>query len=175
MAKMQSVTAAATAAGKPDAAAPDAQPAYLPPPQVLKKLVRRQREISGGDTVTMHVNTYYKLLEMAMKGLFDEAAYLAKFPDVQKVVKAGVIPSALRHYVTNGYAEGRAALACDVDEDWYRKTYPDVAEAIRAGKVRDCKHHFEDFGFFEGRVPSRAYLGIVAEWRELEKRHALTR
>lgn len=149
--------------------------AYLPPPQILKKLVRRQKEAGGGETVTMSLNTYYRLLETAMKGLFDEAAYLAKFPDVAAAVKSGVIHSALRHYVTNGYLEGRAALSCEVDDNWYRQTYPDVADAIRRGKVRDSKHHFEDFGFFEGRVPSRAYLGPAAEWRDLEKHHAMNK
>lgn len=154
-------------------AASESHPAYVPPPQVLKKLVWRQKDAGGSETVSMSAATYYKLLEMAMRPLFDEEAYLKKFPDIREAVKAGTIPSGLRHFVTNGYLEGRGGLKCEVDEAWYCQTYPDVAAAIRAGKVRDAKHHFEDFGFFEGRVPGKAYLGPSAEWRELEKRHAM--
>ncbi len=177
MARALGKTNALSVASAPETA-PDKSPVtpapYLPPPQILKKLLRRQKE-NGAETVTMSLNTYYRLLEAAMKGLFDEAAYLARFPDVAAAIKSGIIPSALRHYVTNGYLEGRAALSFEVDDVWYRQTYPDVADAIRRGKVRDSKHHFEDFGFFEGRVPSRACLGPAAEWRELEKHHVMNK
>ncbi len=163
------------AAEKPQAA--DAQTpeavGYMPPAVIMKKLVRRQKGADGKDMVTMSVHTFHKLLEAALVAVFDEKSYLEKFADIRSAVKARTIPTGLRHFVTDGYFEARAPLKYAVDEAWYLKTYPDVALAIKSGKVNDGTHHFEVFGFGEGRVPNKDFQRIVAEWRELEKKHAM--
>lgn len=146
---------------------------YLPPATIMKKLIRRQKGSDGKETVTMSIQTFHKLMEAALTGIFDEKSYLEKFADIRTAVKARIIPTGLRHFVTDGYFEGRAPLKYEVDEAWYLKTYPDVALAIKSGKVNNGAHHFEVFGFAEGRVPNKDYQRIVAEWRELEKKHAM--
>jgi hypothetical protein len=146
---------------------------YMPPPSIFKKLFRRQKDTDGKETVTMSVPAFHKLLEAALSGGFDDQSYLEKFNDVRTAVKAGFIPSALRHYATDGYFEGRMPLKYAIDEAWYIKTYPDVAQAIKSGKVRDGAHHFRDFGYAEGRVPNINFQRVVAEWRDLEKKHSM--
>lgn len=143
---------------------------YVPPPAILKSLVTRQSSGNGKDTVTMSVQTFQKLLEAAVNGILDEEAYLQKHADIRAAVTTGALSSALRHYATDGYFEGRAPLKLKVDEEWYLKTYPDVALAIASGKVKNATHHFEVFGFAEGRVPNRDLQRTVAEWRDLEKK-----
>lgn len=118
----------------------------------------------------MSVATFHKLMEAALSGLLDESAYVAKHADIRAAVKAGTLPSAFRHFVTDGYLEGRAPLRYDIDGEWYLKTYPDVAQAIKSGKVKDAAQHFEIFGFAEARVPNREFQKTVAEWRDLEKK-----
>jgi hypothetical protein len=147
---------------------------YLPPPTILKKLIRRQKGADGKEIVTMSVQTFHKLLETAITGLFDDRAYLEKFSDIRTAVRSGTIPSGTRHFVTDGFFEGRAPLKYDVDEDWYVRTYPDVALAIKTGKVRDGTEHFALFGFMEGRVPNRDLQKTIAEWRDLEKKQPVT-
>jgi hypothetical protein len=39
--------------------------------------------------------------------LFDEAWYLAAYPDIAEAIAAGVIPSAREHYLQSGYFEHR--------------------------------------------------------------------
>ena len=146
---------------------------YLPPAAIMKKLIRRQKGADGKESVTMSIHTFHKLMEAALVGIFDEKAYLEKFADIRTAVKARTIPTGLRHFVTDGYFEGRAPLKYEVDDAWYLKTYPDVALAIKSGKVQNGAHHFEVFGFAEGRVPNKDFQRIVAEWRELEKKQAM--
>lgn len=143
---------------------------YLPPPHIMKKLVVKHSAGAGRETVTMSLQTFQKLMEAAFSGVLDEAAYLDRNADIRTALKAGAVPSALRHFVTDGYFEGRGRFSYDVDEEWYLKTYPDVAQAIKSGKVKNATHHFEAFGFLEGRVPNPALQQTVAEWRALESK-----
>src|SRR5579864_3337854 len=46
--------------------------------------------------------------EVAPEG-FDEAAYLAAFPDIARSIKTGQFRSALHHYHVHGQREGRLA------------------------------------------------------------------
>jgi len=156
--------AAARETGKP---APSVR--YVPPASIFKKLIRRQKAAGGKDIVSMSSQTFYKLMEMALADSFDEKAYLDKFADIRIGIKKGNIASALRHYVTDGYFEGRVPMKYDVDEEWYIKTYPDVAEAIKSGMVKNGTHHFQVFGFNEGRVPNKDFQKIVGDWHDLLK------
>lgn len=147
-------------------------PGYVPPPTVLTALVRRQREPNGGESVSMPKAVYHKLLEALFKPVFDERQYLERNADVNQGVKSGAIPSALSHFVTEGFWEKRLALKFPVDEAWYRSFYGDVAREIQFGRIRDGAQHFELFGFQEGRVPSKHYQVEVAEWHNLAKKRA---
>jgi hypothetical protein len=146
---------------------------YVPPAAIFKKLIRRQKGTGSKDIVSMSTQTFYKLLEMALAGSFDEKAYMDKFADIRIGVKKGTIPSPLRHFVTDGYFEGRVPLKYDVDEEWYLKTYPDVAQAIKSGMVRNGAHHFEAFGFAEGRVPNKDFQKTVGEWHDLQRYYSM--
>ena len=136
----------------------------------MKKLIRREKTPSGGETVSMPVGAFQRLLEAAVAGLFDEPSFLERYADVREAVASGKLHSGLEHFVNDGYLEGRSGLTYRVEEDWYLKTYPDVALAIKSGKVRNAAHHFQIFGFNEGRVPGRAFQKTVAQWRDLERK-----
>lgn len=74
--------------------------------------------------------------------LVDERWYLQKYPDV---ANAGV--SALDHFMTVGWAEGRNPCAL-FDTEWYLKQNPDVEVA-----GLNPLTHYTDFGWTEGRKP----------------------
>lgn len=143
---------------------------YVPPPSVMKKLVRRSVGLTGEETVSMPAPVYNKLLETALAAVFDDDAYLKRFPDIKAAIDAGKLQSALQHFLVFGYGEGRPPRQYDVDEAWYLSTYRDVAKAVGAGQVGNATQHFEAFGFAEGRAPNRNYEKTVAEWRRLEPR-----
>lgn len=171
--KLPAAAKAAKAAKAPAAAKetgkPTAPERYVPPAAIFKKLIRRQKAAGGKDIISMSTQTFYKLMEMALADSFDEQAYLDKFADIRVGIKKGTIRSALRHYVTDGYFEGRIPMKYDVDEEWYLRTYPDVAEAIQSGMVLNGAHHFELFGFSEGRVPNKDFQKAVGDWHDLQK------
>jgi hypothetical protein len=84
---------------------------------------------------------------------FDEAWYLARYPDVKEAVRRGVFSSGREHYMLSGYYEHRMPSSILVDEKWYLDAYPDVAEAMRAGIYKSGQAHFDLAGFREGRMP----------------------
>lgn len=77
-------------------------------------------------------------------GFFDEAWYLAEYPDV---AEAGI--DAVAHYLRYGAAEGRDPSP-QFDTAFYLATNPDVADAEINPLV-----HYARFGREEGRQPSR--------------------
>ena len=143
--------------------------AYVPPPSVMKKLVRRSVGLTGEETVSMPAQVYNKLIEVALAAVFDEEAYLERFPDIKAAVEAGKLQSGLQHFLAFGYAEGRPPRRYAVDENWYLSTYRDVAKAVGGGHVNSAGQHFEAFGFAEGRAPNRTFEKTVADWRRLEQ------
>lgn len=140
---------------------------YVPPPRILELSITRGTGANGKPMVTMPQEAFTRLLEAAMSGSFDEAAYVDRQQDIRAGVVAGEIPSGLRHFASHGFFEGRSTLSYPVDADWYLATYPDVQKAIQSGQVRDAEHHFEVFGYSEGRVPNPEYQAIVGEWHAL--------
>lgn len=109
--------------------------------------------------------------EAASVESFDEAWYLASYPDVQEAVARGDFPSGRAHYLGYGRREGRLpsgatapkgadargaedAAAAGFDEAWYLAEYPDVAESVRRGDLRSGLEHFLACGRDEGRFPS---------------------
>ena len=146
------------------------QPSYVPPPRLLNGLMTRGSKAGGPATVTLPMEAFTRLLEAALTSSFNAELYLEKHADIRAGVDSGTIPSALRHYATHGFFEGRAVPEYAVDSDWYMATYPDVEQAIATGQVRDAAHHFQAFGYAEGRVPNRNYQLLIAEWQGLAKK-----
>lgn len=143
--------------------------AYVPPPAIMKKLVRRSVGLTGEEIISMPAAVYNKLLEIALAAVFDEEEYLRRYPDISAAIEAGKLQSGLQHFLVFGYDEGRPPRRYDVDESWYLSTYRDVARAVGTGKIGCATEHFESFGYAEGRAPNRHYEKAVAEWRRLEQ------
>ncbi len=92
---------------------------------------------------------------------FDEAAYLALYPDVAAMVKAGQYASGEAHYLAVGRAEFRASPArldgtlVLFDESFYLAQNPDVAEVSGVGRAfRSAWEHYVQYGAREGRDPN---------------------
>src|ERR1700690_1212144 len=111
--------------------------------------------VAEGDT-HFRIERHFLVAIMAptlAKIKFDEAWYLAKYPDVKDAIKRGIVRSGREHYFHFGYYEHRLPTAILVNEKWYRESYPDVAEAIRGGVYKGAQAHFDLVGFGEGRLP----------------------
>jgi hypothetical protein len=103
-------------------------------------------------------NTYDEFLDIVRLLLrsvaFDEAWYLAEYPDIAEAVAAGEVKSARHHFIDSGYFEGRLPAPLEVDEAWYLAEYPDVAEGIERGELQSARQHFLEHGYEEGRSSS---------------------
>ncbi|MBC6478536.1 MAG: hypothetical protein GDA56_12900 [Hormoscilla sp. GM7CHS1pb] len=93
---------------------------------------------------------------------FDEAFYLAQYPDVAAVVAAGAFASGRDHYDRHGRSEGRLGSRSgsetneDFDEAFYLAQYPDVAAVVAAGAFASGRDHYDRHGRSEGRLGSRS-------------------
>jgi hypothetical protein len=126
---------------------------YLPP----FDLIRRSVEIStvkGELRVSVSYDDFVRILQLLISGIaVDEDWYRAEYPDIARAIQEGKIESAKRHFVDDGYFEGRRPFPMDVDERWYLQENPDVAESIRKGVVGSGQQHFTEDGYREGRLP----------------------
>jgi hypothetical protein len=126
---------------------------YLPP----FELIRRSIEIStvrGELRVNVSYENFVAILKQMIQGIeVNEAWYARAYEDIGSAVKDGVVRSAKRHFVDDGYFEGRLPFPIMVDESWYLAEYPDVAESIRNGTAESAQDHFEKDGYREGRLP----------------------
>jgi len=126
---------------------------YLPPFDLIKQLLTIST-VKGQMRVKVPYDDFLKLLRLLIAGTeVDEKWYLQKYEDIREAVEAGKIPSAKKHFVNDGYFEGRLPFPLDVDEEWYLSHYPDVAEGISSGAITSAKQHFTDNGYREGRLP----------------------
>ena len=82
--------------------------------------------------------------------LFDEAFYLASYPDV-RVAIGPAYPTGRTHYDVAGFAEGRQAFP--FEEFWYATTYPEVTNEIASGSFADYRHHYAAIGHLAGCLP----------------------
>ena len=80
--------------------------------------------------------------------IFDEAFYLAKYPDIADAVAGGHFPSGRHHYENFGFAEGRDP--CRIDKAWYCQTYPIAAVEMSQGDAIDPLRHWISLGAFRG-------------------------
>jgi hypothetical protein len=82
-------------------------------------------------------------------GLFNEPAYLARYPDVNNAVQAGIFSSGFEHFTQFGIAEGRFDAL--FNEQYYLQKYSDVANAVQSGIFSSGLQHFLQFGLRENR------------------------
>ena len=126
---------------------------YFPPFEVIRRSVDIST-VRGELRVTMSYEDFVKILKLMIGGLqVDEEWYARAYEDIGQAVRAGVIPSGRRHFINDGYFEGRLPFPIQVDEAWYLRQYPDVAEGIRNGTLVSGQRHFELDGYKEGRLP----------------------
>jgi hypothetical protein len=127
---------------------------YVPP----FDFIRRSVEIStvkGELQVRMSYDDFVKLIKLLLSGTeVDEQWYINTYEDVRGAIASGDITSAKKHFVEDGYFEGRLPFPISVDDDWYLEQYPDVADGIRKGTITSARQHFTDDGYREGRYPT---------------------
>jgi hypothetical protein len=88
--------------------------------------------------------------------LFDEAFYLARYPDIAAAVKAGRFPTGYDHFLRAGQFEGRDSSPW-FDTAWYLAHNADLAAARTAGNLPSPFAHYVAAGQFESRSASPYY------------------
>ncbi len=127
---------------------------YVAPFEFIRRSVAIST-VKGELQVRMGYDDFVKLIKLLLAGTeVDEHWYLRQYDDVRSAIEAGEITSAQKHFVEDGYFEGRIPFPMVVDDDWYLSQYPDVAEGIRTGTITSAKQHFADDGYREGRLPT---------------------
>lgn len=130
----------------------------IPPISVLMPSFK-----DDNDLATCSMADFRRLLYLVLQlEPFDERWYLEAYPDVRVQMEAGQIVSAVEHYRSSGYLEGRFPSKPSVDEEWYLREYPDVQAAITRGDVKSAYDHFVSTGAKEGRMPRM--IAIDAKW-----------
>ena len=129
---------------------------YVPPFDKVKELFN-VNTVKGEVFVTANYDNFIKAIQLLLTGVaVDEAWYLRRYPDVAEAIEAGSAVSAHRHFVENGYFEGRFPAEPSIDEQWYLRQYPDVGESVSRGEFQSALRHFLQEGYREGRLPFAA-------------------
>jgi hypothetical protein len=110
-----------------------------------------------------------ELLTIAASTLpFDLDFYLSTYPDIKSAYEAGRIPDPRKHFVEEGYIEGRFGSPPHVDEKYYTTKYKDVRDAVDAdGGVSSALEHYLKAGAFEGRCPNAESEAALNRWMTL--------
>ena len=126
---------------------------YVPPFDLLRRSVEIST-VRGELRVSLSYDDFIKMIRLMIAGIeVDEAWYRETYDDIGRAIQEGRIESAKRHFLDDGYFEGRLPFAVTVDEKFYEQTYPDVADSIRNGIVQSSQTHFDEDGYREGRLP----------------------
>lgn len=84
--------------------------------------------------------------------IYDDAFYLATYPDIAEAIRAGVFVCGFEHFVHHGTREGRDGCGY-FNEASYLALNPDVAASLDAGQSRSGEAHYLMHGHGEGRRP----------------------
>lgn len=126
---------------------------YLPP----FELIRRSIEIStvrGELRINVSYEDFIGIVKKLLQGVdVDDAWYVKTYEDIGTAIQRGQVPSAQRHFVEDGYFEGRLPFMMAIDEAWYLRQYPDVAQGVAQGAIASAQEHFNRDGYREGRLP----------------------
>ena len=142
---------------------------YVPHIDLLLRALRVSRErVQSKSKIAIDTEVLRSLLQLIVEGLpFSAQFYRDTYPDIAEAYAAGRIPDLKRHFVEQGFIEGRAGSPPRVDDDFYLKVYPDVVDAIAAGVVVDAADHYRRAGASEGRVPRPGLRAEVDHWNRL--------
>jgi hypothetical protein len=126
---------------------------YLAPFDVIRRSLGLYT-VKGELCVSVSYADFMRLIKLLLAGTeVDEEWYLQQYSDIREAVEAGRVSSAKKHFVNDGYFEGRLPFPLTVDEQWYLARYPDVVEGITSGRTASAQQHFIDNGYREGRLP----------------------
>ncbi len=127
---------------------------YVPPFDFIRRSVAIST-VKGELQVRMDYDEFIKMIKLLLAGIeVDEQWYLGQYEDVRTAIEAGEVSSAQKHFVEDGYFEGRLPFPMAVNEEWYLAQHPDVAEGIRNGTIASASQHFIEDGYREGRSPA---------------------
>ncbi|HVZ09782.1 hypothetical protein [Rhodopila sp.] len=110
--------------------------------------------VNGELMVTCSYETFIEMIRCAISGItVDDAWYRTRYPDIADAIDKGLVASSQKHFVDDGYFEGRQPFDIRVEEAWYLKQNPGVADYVRRGLLESGQQHFEENGYKEGRLP----------------------
>jgi hypothetical protein len=131
---------------------------YLPPFDLIRRSLTISK-VKDEVRVSIPYDDFIRMLKLLLAGTeVDEQWYLQQYDDIRQAIEKGSLKSVKRHFIDDGYFEGRMPYPFAVDEEWYLSQYPDVADGIRKGDIRSAEQHFMVSGYLEGRLPKDVAL-----------------
>jgi hypothetical protein len=126
---------------------------YLPPFDILKSYMTLQT-VNGELMVSCTYEAFVEMLRRVIAGISVDAAwYRTRYPDIAEAIDQGLVGSPQKHFVDDGYFEGRMPFEIKVDERYYLTNNPGIADFVRRGMLADGQQHFDENGYHEGRLP----------------------
>jgi hypothetical protein len=98
---------------------------------------------------------------------FEEKSYLEMYPDLAAAHEAGQLPNLRKHFIEQGYFEGRFGVKPTVDEQFYRAKYADVDLAMKNGQLGSAYDHYVGSGAAEGRFANLTEMRSLQPWLEV--------
>lgn len=137
----------------------------------LGSLLLSPERLRSGSKAAIPIPALRAILELVVASLpFDQKFYAETYSDLAEAHKAGQIPDLHRHYVKEGYFEGRFGTKPEIDEEFYKRMYPDVAAAVASGELESGYDHYLRAGAIEGRFASRADMDAWEDWLRILSR-----
>ena len=126
---------------------------YLPPFEILKSYMTVET-VNGELMVSCSYEAFVELIRRVIAGVqVDDAWYRLRYPDIAEAIDSGIVASTQKHFVDDGYFEGRVPFEIKVDERYYLTNNPGVADYVRRGILTSGQQHFDENGYQEGRLP----------------------
>ena len=92
---------------------------YLPPFDILKSYMTLQT-VNGELMVSCTYEAFVEMLRRMIAGIrVDAAWYRSRYPDIAEAIDQGIVGSPQKHFVDDGYFEGRMPFEIKVDERYY--------------------------------------------------------
>ena len=105
------------------------------------------------ETARSHYEHEVRRSAVSPNPYFDEAWYIARYPDVMALVESGKYRSGFEHYCDIGYKNRDPNWM--FGESFYRDIYGDINDVVlEKNNLRNGYHHFLIGGQFEGRIGS---------------------
>lgn len=126
---------------------------YLPPFEILKSYMTLET-VNGELMASCTYEAFVEMIRRMIVGIeVDAAWYRTRYPDIAGAIDQGLVGSPQKHFVDDGYFEGRMPFEIKVDERYYLTQHPGVADFVRRGLLESGQQHFDENGYQEGRLP----------------------